>query len=189
MMHPPALETVVLVEGRSDRAALDALAARRGRDLAVDGVRVLAMDGATNIARFVRQYGPDGAGLRLTGLYDDAEQHFFARALGDAGFGAGLDRAGLERLGFFACVTDLEDELIRALGPAGVEAVVERLGDAQALRTFRNQPAQRERTEHLRLHRFMGTMGGRKARYARAMVEQLELDAVPRPLRELLDRV
>ena len=32
-------------------------------------------------------------------------------------------REGVERLGFFACQADLEDELIRAVGTAGVEAV------------------------------------------------------------------
>jgi hypothetical protein len=191
MQHPQP-HTVVLVEGASDEVALEVLAARRGRDLAAEGVRIVAMGGATNIARHVRRYGPAGSGARIAGLYDDAEERFFARALEASGLapaGARLDRAALERLGFFVCVADLEDELIRSLGTAGVEEVVERVGHGAALRTFRNQPAQRERPEHLRLRRFMGTMSGRKSLYARALVEHLDLARVPRPLDALLDAV
>ena len=41
----------------------------------------------------------------------------FRRAIEDAGIGSRLDRATMESLGFFVCVSDLEDELFRALGP------------------------------------------------------------------------
>src|SRR6185312_12194911 len=47
---------VILVEGVSDRRALEALAARRGRVLTDDGVTVVAMDGAGNIGRFLDEY-------------------------------------------------------------------------------------------------------------------------------------
>ncbi|WKU06104.1 TOPRIM nucleotidyl transferase/hydrolase domain-containing protein [Micromonospora sp. HUAS LYJ1] len=40
------LTTVVLVEGVSDRGAVEALAVRRGRDLPGEGVRVLPIGGA-----------------------------------------------------------------------------------------------------------------------------------------------
>jgi hypothetical protein len=42
------LRTAVLVEGLSDLAAVEALAARRGRDLAAEGVCVVAMGGVSS---------------------------------------------------------------------------------------------------------------------------------------------
>ncbi|GAB3305587.1 hypothetical protein GCM10027451_11940 [Geodermatophilus aquaeductus] len=165
---------VVLVEGVSDREAVLAAARAQGRDLAADGVRVVAMGGATAIRRHLAQVA---AGVRVAGLYDLGEAEFFRRALG------GPDPAAAH---FHACVADLEDELIRAVGVAGVEAVVAEQGQAQALTTFRRQPAQRDRAPEAQLHRFLGTTSGRKARYARALVERLEPAAVPAPLRALL---
>ena len=40
-----------------------------------------------------------------------------------------------------------------------------------------------------RLHRFMGTHGGRKEQYGRALVDALDLDRVPKPLDDLLAEV
>jgi hypothetical protein len=180
------LRTVVVVEGVSDRAALEALALRRGRDLDAAGVCVVPLGGATSIGRFLALLGPQGLDLRLGGLCDAAEVGFFRRALERAGIGSPGTHEELARLGFYVCDADLEDELIRALGPLGVEQVVDSQGDLRSLRTFRNQPAQRERTEWQRLRRFMGTTAGRKEAYARAMVDALDLDRVPRPLDELL---
>jgi hypothetical protein len=51
---------VVLVEGMSDQFAVEALAARRGRDLNAQGVFTVPMGGATNIGRFLRMFGPRG---------------------------------------------------------------------------------------------------------------------------------
>ena len=42
------VRAVVLVEGVSDQAALEALARRRGRDLAAEGIEIVSMGGATN---------------------------------------------------------------------------------------------------------------------------------------------
>jgi hypothetical protein len=188
--HGP--RTVVLVEGVSDRAALEALAVRRGRDLDAEGVCVVPLGGATSIGRFLVLLGPQGLGLRLCGLCDAAETGFFRRALERAGLGSpGSYDAyeGLERLGFYVCEADLEDELIRALGFQGVEQVAAAQGDLRSLRTFRNQPAQRPRTTLQQLRRFMGTTAGRKESYARAMVDALDLERVPRPLDALLGAV
>ncbi|HEY7281444.1 MAG TPA: TOPRIM nucleotidyl transferase/hydrolase domain-containing protein, partial [Actinomycetota bacterium] len=107
-----AARAVVLVEGVSDQLALETLAARRGRDLTVEGVAVVPMGGSKNIRRFLDTYGPAGLGLRLAGLCDDAEIDDYVRALERAGFGTNLTRDDLERLGFFVCMRDLEDELI-----------------------------------------------------------------------------
>jgi hypothetical protein len=178
---------VVLVEGESDQVAVETLAARRGQDL--DGVPVIPMGGATSIQRFVDLLGPSGLGIRLCGLCDAGEERFFSRALERAGLGSDLTRDGMESLGFFVCVADLEDELIRALGVSGVERVVDAQGDSRALATFRSQPAQRERSAERQLRRFAGTLSGRKSRYARALVEALEPGRVPDPLEKLLQHL
>ncbi|MFJ2743355.1 TOPRIM nucleotidyl transferase/hydrolase domain-containing protein [Streptomyces sp. NPDC087440] len=181
--------TVVLVEGVSDRAALEALAVRRGRDLDAEGVCVVPMGGATSIGRFLTLLGPQGLDLRLCGLCDAAETGYFRRALERAGLGSPTTYDELERLGFYVCDADLEDELIRALGFGGVEQVAAEQGDMRSLRTFRNQPAQRPRTTLQQLRRFIGTTSGRKESYARAMVDALDLDRVPHPLDALLAHV
>lgn len=66
-----SVRTVVLLEGPSDVAAVDALAASRGRNLAAEGLCVLAMGGAMSVGRFAGLLGPSGLGLRLTGLCDE----------------------------------------------------------------------------------------------------------------------
>ena len=96
---------MILVEGRSDRAALEALAERRGRDLAAERISIEPMGGATNIERFLRRLGPHGLGLRLAGLCDAAEERHFRRALERAGFGPGPSRAGRRTSGMI-CLLD-----------------------------------------------------------------------------------
>jgi hypothetical protein len=179
----------VLVEGVSDRLAVEALAARRGRDLVAEGVAVVAMGGAHSIGRFLDRFGPRGLDLRLAGLCDAGEEDDFRRALERAGLGPGLTRADMERLGFFVCVADLEDELIRSLGVAAVERVIEAQGGLGSFRTLQKQPAWRGRRPEEQLRRFMGSGGSRKIRYAALLVEALALDRIPRPLDRLLAHV
>jgi hypothetical protein len=182
-----AARAAILVEGWSDQAAIEALARRRRRDLAGDGIVVVPIGGATNIGRFVRVLGPHGLGLRLAGLCDIAELQHVARALERAA--SGDDRATAERvaeLGFFACDADLEDELIRALGPAAVERVLDAEGELASFRRFQEQPAQRGRALHAQLRRFLGTRAGRKVRYGTLLVDALDLDRVPRALERVL---
>jgi hypothetical protein len=171
------VRAVVLLEGLSDVAAVDALAAARGRELAAEGICVLPMGGAMSVRRFVRLLGPAGLRLRLTGLCDEGERGYYARAFAEA---------GVARPEFFVCAADLEDELIRALGVDRVRELVQAQGDLRALRTFLNQPAQRERGAQQQLRRFLGTKKGRKIRYGRVLVEALEPDRVPAPLESLL---
>ena len=180
---------VVLVEGTSDQAALDALAKRRGRDLHTEAVAIVPIGGATNIGHFLDRVGPIGLDLALAGLCDLAEEGAFRRGLERAGLGSNLTRSEMEALGFFVCVVDLEDELIRALGPAAVEEVIEAQGELGSFRIMRRQPAQRERTIEEQLKRFLGTRSGRKTNYARLLVEALDLDQVPRPLDGVLGSV
>lgn len=173
------VRTAVLLEGPSDLAAVEALAARRGRDLAAEGVCVVPMGGAMSVGRYAGLLGPPGLGLRLTGLCDEGEQRFYAR---------GLKRAGAPHGGFFVCVRDLEDELIRALGTARVEEIVRAEDDLRAWQTFLRQPAQHGRARHQQLRRFLGTKKGRKIRYGRLLVDALDLglEQVPTPLDDLL---
>ena len=180
---------VVLVEGISDRIALETLASRRGRDLDPEGVAVVAIGGAQAIGRHLDLYGPRGLGLTLAGLCDAGEEREFRRGLERAGLGGDLTRTAMETLGFYVCEADLEDELIRALGTDAVERVVETQGEQRSFRTFRKQPAQRERSTAAQLRRFMGTRSGRKIHYAALLVDALNLTRVPRPLDLVLAHV
>lgn len=183
-----AVHTVVLVEGLSDRVALEVLARRSGPDLAADGVEVAAMDGITNIGHFLTRYHTDQPGIRIAGLYDDAEERFVWRGLARVGCAPapGAGRESLEELGFFCCSADLEDELIRALGPAEVERLVAAQGQLRSFRTLQQQPAQRDRSLHDQLRRLMSGRSGAKERYAAVMAEAVPLEQVPRPLAGVL---
>lgn len=176
----------MLVEGVSDRVAVETLAAGHGRNLAAEGVSVVPIGGAGNFRSALRRFGPGGQGARLAGLCDAREERDFRRGLADAGLAMRETGGNLERLGFFVCVEDLEDELIRALGVAAVEEVVAAQGELRSFRTLQKQPAQRGRTTEAQLRRFLGTHSGRKEQYARALVEALPVADVPRPLAGLL---
>lgn len=178
--------TVVLVEGISDRLALEALAERHGRNLEAEGISVVPIGGTKNIRSFLERFGPQGFNVRLAGLCDAAEERDFQRGLERAGLGSNLSRADMESLGFFVCVADLEDELIRSLGAPSVEQIVEAQGELGSFRTFQKQPAQQGKTVEEQLRRFMGTRGGRKIQYARLLVDALDLTGVPGPLDRLL---
>ena len=183
----PDIRSVVLVEGVSDAAAVETLADRTGRNR--DQVCVIPMGGLTNIAHFLRTLGAGGLGISLAGLCDVNEEPYLRRALVAAGFGPLESTAELHRLGFFVCVVDLEEELIRALGPGSVQEVLDEQGDLRAFRVFQNQPAQRPRSLERQLRRFLGTTAGRKEQYGRVLAEALDLEHVPPPLRDLLEFV
>jgi hypothetical protein len=177
---------VVVVEGESDQVAVETLAERRGVDLATSGVGVERLGGAHRIGKFLERFDARGDGVRLAGLCDAGEEPVFRRALERAGFGSGLTRADLERLGFFVCVADLEEELIRALGAPRVEEILRANDDLHRFRTLQQMPAWRDRAIEEQLHRFLGSGGRRKTRYARYLVDALDLDHVPRPLDRVL---
>lgn len=178
--------TVVIVEGTSDRVALETLAARTDRDLAALGMSIVPIGGAHAIRRFLDRLLADDPGVWVAGLCDVAQEGYFKRALERARLGEDLNREGMARLGFFVCVEDLEDELIRALGPAAVEGVIEEQGELRSFRSFQKQPAQLAVAIGAQLRRFMGTHSGRKAQYARALVEALDIERVPKPLQLVL---
>jgi hypothetical protein len=181
--------TVVLVEGWSDQAAIETLAHRVGLNLAAMAIVVLPIGGATNARPFAARFGPQGLQLRLAGLYDAPEERHFLRALCSGVVASAPNRTDAEKLGFYACSEDLEDELIRALGPKAVEQVIAAEGETGALRRFQVQPAQRGRAVDAHLRRFIGTRSGRKIRYGALLAAALDLGKLPSPLSRLLARL
>jgi hypothetical protein len=181
---------VVLVEGISDQVALEAAAVGRGRDLEAERVVIVPIGGAHAIGRYLLRFGPLGARLRVAGLCDRQEEAVFRRGLAAAQIGAPRTRTELERFGFFVCVDDLEDELIRAVGTAGVERLVDAQGDLAAFRSLQRQPAWRGREPDAQLRRFLGSGARRKLRYGRLLVDAaIGRDNLPRPLEALLAAV
>jgi hypothetical protein len=178
--------TIVLVEGLSDQIALEVLAKRLGRTLRTDGTFVVPTGGATNFARLLAIFGPGGRDVRLAGLYDSPVEARIRRSLESAGVGHGDGQAGLESYRFYRCVTDLEEEMIRALGPGKVEEVVAAEGELGSLRKLQRMPFHRHRSLDDQLHRFIGTHSGRKYRYARSLAQSLDLTSLPTPLAGLL---
>ncbi|HWU59670.1 MAG TPA: ATP-dependent endonuclease [Microbacteriaceae bacterium] len=183
------LRSVVLVEGVSDRVAVESLAVRIGRELDAEGVCVVPMGGAMSIGRFLELFGAAGLDVQIAGLCDVGEEPYFQRALERAGRGVHLDRQRMQALGFYVCMVDLEDELIRSLGASAVLNVLKAEGDDRTFQTFQRQPAQRARPVEQQLRRFMGTISGRKERYARSLVDALDLARLPDPFELLLARV
>jgi hypothetical protein len=177
---------VVLVEGMSDQLALEALARRRGRDLAAEGVSVMPIGGAQAMGRFLDRYGPPGSGVVLAGLCDAGEEAAVRGALERAGLGSSLGRSEMEGLGFYVCERDLEDELVRALGADAVKAVLAEHGRLRSFRTYQKQVAHRGRPIEEQLRGFLTNW---KVRLAAPLVEALDLRRAPRPLEGVLARV
>jgi hypothetical protein len=158
---------VVLVEGITDRIALEAVAAKLRLDLAGDGVEIVPIGGAQAIRRASSAY----EGERVVGLCDAGEERWFRRVLGDA---------------TYVCVRDLEDELVRALGPARVEEILATQGDLDTFRNFQNQPHWRGRPVEAQLRRWLQAADNRGKRYPPLFVDALEPDEIPSPLTGVL---
>ncbi len=184
--RPPV--AAVLVEGRSDEAAVHAAARVLGVDLDAAGVVVVPIGGATSIRHALAEYGPGGAhgdDVRIGGLVDVGEVRHTRRAL----FGMDDDPYddALGHAGFFVCDRDLEDELIVALGIGGVQRVLDEHGDLDRFRTFQHQPAHRGEEPRDQLRRFLGTTAGRKIAYGAHLVSALTPDTLPAPLRAVVE--
>jgi hypothetical protein len=161
---------VILVEGVTDRIALETAADLLGHNLASEGVEIVPIGGAHAVARVAAGY----AGVRLAGSCDVDEERYFRRALGDA---------------VFACVEDLEDEVIRAVGSEGVVTVIETQGDLTAFRSFQNQPAWRGRPVEAQLRRWLQAADRRRFRYLPILIGTLDPEKLPRPLAGVLAAV
>ena len=67
--------------------------------------------------------------------------------------------------------------------------VIDAEGDLGSFRTLQKQPQWRARATEEQLRRFMGSGARRKIRYARLLVDALDLSRVPRPLDLVLAHV
>jgi hypothetical protein len=161
---------VILVEGITDRIALEAVAAKLGLDLVSAGIEIVPIGGAQAIRRAAADYDAE----QVVGLCDAAEERWFRRVLGDA---------------VYVCVEDMEDELIRALGSAGVEEVIAANGELENFRNFQNQIAWRGRPADAQLHRWLRAAHRRNKRYPPLLLAALEPDRIPTPLAGVLGHV
>lgn len=136
------------------------------------------MGGATSIRHFLAP----ATGERLPGLCDEAEAPGILRALDRAGVRGG----GLGDRGFQVCRTDLEDELVQALGTDAVLGVVEAQGQLASFGRLQHQPVLQDRPLVHQLRRLLAGRSGHKVTYARLLVEALPPGAAPAPLARLL---
>ena len=114
--------TIILVEGESDRVAVEILGARLG----LVTPPVLAIGGSKGARRTADEHAQE----RLLGLVDMAQRHDFERVLDTV----------------FICDPDLEAEFVRALGVRGVESVIEGQRELESFRRLQLQPAQRSQS-------------------------------------------
>jgi predicted ATPase len=176
---------VILVEGPSDQYALAALADRRGQNLDGDGISVVPIGGAHTIGAYLTLFGSSGFDLPVAGLCDLAEEPVFTGVLQRAGHAIN-SRADMEQLGFFVCDTDIEDELIRAIGTAEVIQLIDAAGDIAAFQAFQQQPSYRSASLDDQVGSFVRT---RKIKYAPLLVDALDLARVPAPLDGVLNSI
>lgn len=164
---------VVLVEGASDVAALEALSAYDGlwRD-----VELVAMGGITNVRSHVARLTEVRPDAVLIGVCDARERRF-------------MEKIEPPLAEIFVCERDLEDELIRAVGPEVVVGLLDELGELGRFRTFQDQPEWRGQPLHDQLRRFAGTRSGRKAVFAGRLAAEIKPNALPTPLARLLERL
>jgi hypothetical protein len=182
-------ETIIVVEGISDQIAIETLALRHERDLDAEGVAVLPIGGAHAIGRFLLQFGPAGEHMDLTGFCDADATETFRQGLIKAGVGQPRNAEEMADVGFHVCVRDLEDELIRAVGPDQVVAVVASQGELAPFKTFQKQPEWRGRPLDDQLHRFLGSKARRSLRYARLLMSAVDLERAPQPLAAVLNHI
>lgn len=176
----------LLVEGISDQYAIDALAARRGKNRDAAGVSIVVMAGAGGIRTYLSLLGPKGLGVELAGLCDVSDEARWSKALGDHGFGKPLDRAAMAKVGFFVCDKDLENVLITTLGTDQTLQVIAAQGDKAAFEAFSKEPAHSGKSLHEQLHDFIHA---RNVIYAALLVDALDLANVPPPLEGVVDEI
>lgn len=176
----------ILVEGLSDKYAIEALAARKGKSPDASGVSVVDMSGAGGIKAYLGLLGPNGLKVDLAGLCDVSDEGKWSKALGENGFAKGLNRAAMAKLKFFVCDKDLEAELINAIGAAAVLVVIDKQGDKAAFEGFAKQPTQASKPLPDQLHDFLH---GRNIEYAPLLVDALDLSKVPASLEGIVNEI
>ena len=105
----------IVVEGVSDRVVIDAAAAALGISLDRCGAVVIELDGADKFRHVHKLIGPQGFGVHVLGLVDDAEKASWISALGAGALGTSL----------FVCNPDLEAEYCTGLtGPVVARTLI-----------------------------------------------------------------
>ena len=188
MATTTTIRTLVLVEGDSDAAAVRALADLIGCDLGLHHIQIWSAAGVTNFSRVLADFVRTHPSADFCGMYDVADEWHVRRALANAAIPIAAHESP-ESFGFFACVADLEDELIRALGTEAVERVLEAQAELNSFRRFQAMPQHRSAPVHRQLRRFLGTRATRKIRCAKRLVEALDLSRLPHPLVQLSARL
>ena len=183
-----AVPMLVLVEGDSDAAAVGALAELLECDLESHRIQVVPASGVTNFSRLLTAFVHEHPAAKFCGMYVVAGERHVRRALAQAGHPVAANEP-VQSAGFFACVADLEEELIRALGAEAVEHVIEAEGELSSFRRFQAMPEHRGTPVDHQLHRFLGTRATRKVRCARRLVEALGVARLPPPLAQIRDRL
>ena len=146
---------VILVEGDSDKFALEAVAEKVGRNLDGEGITIVSLEGGGGLGTFLGMLGPRGFSLKLAGLCDQDSQSGWIKKLDEAGVGSVLDRAAMERVGFYVCESDLEDELLRALGVDEALEIVQERGDRAAFDFYSQEPRHSDLDTHDQLLGFL----------------------------------
>lgn len=164
--------TVVLVDGASDRLALN-----------LDRVQIQDVGGVPNFRCFLLRYGPLGEGRRLAGLCDFPEWPRVLNALEASGVGSLLSFATLRDCAFFVCRADLEDELLAAVGVPAVLRIIERHGDLPRFRTMERQLAYRSAPLETQVRHLMTQ---KQIAYAPSLIAALSLSRIPAPLTDVL---
>ena len=183
-IHPAPV--LVLLEGVSDVAAVRALARVEGINL--NGVELVDLHGVTNIGRTLSVLAQEEPDTTILGLCDAPEARVVQRALARIGRQVG-GVGDLPAHGFFVCHVDLEDELIRALGPDRALGVIDAAGMGAKFAVLTQQLAWRGRPVTEQLRRFCGVASGRKEYLAGQLAGALTAGEAPEPLRQLLAQI
>lgn len=141
------------------------------------------MGGITNLRRHLAELDP---GVVVAGMFDAGETDLVVWSLAAAGRGEPVDAGDLRRLGFWVCTADLEDELVRALGPERVLAVFAADGRLHKIPLVPGAAGQARAALEYQLWDYLTNW---KVHYAPLFVEALDLDGVPEPLDGVLSSV
>lgn len=177
----------VLLEGPSDVAAVSALMKTLGIDPVP--VELVSLNGVTNVGRVLEEIRLlRGTDADVVGLCDAADTRFVEKALVADGLPV-ADATDLPVYGFFVCQQDLEDELIRALGPGRALVALQGAGLGSKLEALRTQEPWVDRPLAEQLHRFCGAASGRKELAAGILATAMSEADIPEPLAMLLERI
>src|SRR4030095_2975765 len=149
------IRTLVLVEGDSDAGAVRALADLIGCDLASHHIEILSTGGVTNFAQVLADFIRSHPTSEFCGMYDVADARHVPRAPAAAGTPI-APHESIESVRFSACVADLEDELIRALGVEAIERLLDAHAELTSFRRFQAMPQHPHAHAPRQLQRILG---------------------------------